>query len=131
VAARFGIAGAKLRQINGLGPRARLAADRTLLVPANQDALLVSEPILDDLPSPEADYEVAADRKMGRSVLKVSAGKVKVATKRGARPGVTKAGAKPTASKIAGSKRPAPGKAALLASQGPRKVASRRVRTRG
>jgi membrane-bound lytic murein transglycosylase D len=131
VAARFGIAGAKLRHINGLGPRARLAADRTLLVPANQDALLVSEPILDDLPSPEADYEVAADRKMARSVLKASAGKVKVATKRGARPGVTKAGAKPTASKIAGSKRPAPGKAALLASQGPRKVASRRVRTRG
>ncbi len=131
VAARFGIAGAKLRQINGLGPRARLAADQTLLVPANHDALLVSEPILDDLPSPEADHGVAAVQKKGRPVLTTSAGMMKVATKRGARPTLAKAGAKPAASKIAGSKRPGPGKAAILASQGPRKVASRRVRTRG
>ena len=131
VATRFDISAAKLRQINGLAPRAKLVPGQTLLVPATREALLVSEPMLDDLPSPEANYEVAADsRTPSRVHVRIAKGgkSTKVATKRNVKPVAAKAGAKPPGKKVVGTKRPSPGKTAAVASQGPRKVASRRVR---
>jgi membrane-bound lytic murein transglycosylase D len=133
VAARFDISAAKLRHLNGLAPRAKLVPGQTLLVPATREALLVSEPMLDDLPSPEATYEATADnRTASRVKVRIAKGgkSTKVAAKRGVKPVVAKVGGKPPGKKVAGTKRPSPGKTAAVASQGPRKVASRRVRSK-
>lgn len=62
VAAQFGISSERLRQINGIKPRARVVAGRTLLVPTSKDAPPIGKPILANLPSADASYEVAIDR---------------------------------------------------------------------
>jgi membrane-bound lytic murein transglycosylase D len=62
IAAGFGISGQHLRQINGIKPRVRVAAGRTLLVPASRDAPPIGKPILANLPSADAGFDIAMER---------------------------------------------------------------------
>ena len=82
VAARFGLSGAKLRQINGLSSRAKIVAGRTLLVPKG-GAPVGDQSLLAVLPTPhqEAEESPPAGRTR-KTVLRSKGGKtVKVAGK--------------------------------------------------
>jgi len=68
VAARFGLTATKLRSINGLGPRTRIAAGRTLLVPRG-GALVVGESVLASLPAPPSEPEVSAAPAKTRTIV--------------------------------------------------------------
>jgi membrane-bound lytic murein transglycosylase D len=68
VAARFGLPAAKLRSINGLTPRTRIAAGRTLLVPRN-GALLAGESVLASLPAAPSEPDAAAAPAKARTLV--------------------------------------------------------------
>jgi membrane-bound lytic murein transglycosylase D len=139
VAARYGLAPAKLRSINGLGPRTRIAAGRTLLVPQG-GALLAGESVLASLPTAPGDEEEAhaAPAKTRTIVVRGKNGVKKVIVvkvKSGTKPAkLAKGGTTRTASKSASAKSSA-GKSgskrhAVAKKDTPKKLANKKNGTR-
>jgi membrane-bound lytic murein transglycosylase D len=139
VAARYGLTPAKLRSINSLGPRTRIAAGRTLLVPQG-GALLAGESVLASLPTAPGDEEEAhaAPAKTRTIVVRGKNGVKKVIVvkvKSGTKPAkLAKGGTTRTASKSASAKSSA-GKSgtkrhAVAKKDTPKKLANKKNGTR-
>ncbi|MGB0127561.1 MAG: transglycosylase SLT domain-containing protein [Rhodocyclaceae bacterium] len=87
IAATYGITSERLREINGIKPRGRVAIGRTLLVPANKEALPIAKTEPASPPGADTAYEVAADpdEKPAARGSRQSAKRVKIITRRGKR----------------------------------------------
>ncbi|MBS1172973.1 MAG: LysM repeat-containing protein [Proteobacteria bacterium] len=97
VAARFGLSGSRLRQINGLGARTKLAAGRTLLVPKG-GAPVAGESLFAALPPTPSEPEAApASDRTKKIVSRGKHGKaVKVVAKSDSRSKTAKGGTRVT-----------------------------------
>jgi membrane-bound lytic murein transglycosylase D len=87
IAATYGITSERLREINGIKPRGRVAIGRTLLVPANKEALPIAKAEPTSPPGADTAYEVAADPDEKPAVRgsRQGAKRVKIITRRGKR----------------------------------------------